>query len=171
MLPKVTGIKKIALLCGLVCITVMGYGQAKTNFPYKLSKADIPPGFMVAGPFTKEEKSLSISANRGIVTDKKLIANIYNKIDVSTISKVYVAAYVPGKHSENALEVYIIQYKSKQMLDKEQLKLHREKGSRYLEKDNYLFIVWSDGFAKQIDALAEHLKKRWSLTDISSKKQ
>ncbi|HMG08450.1 MAG TPA: hypothetical protein VK609_08060 [Mucilaginibacter sp.] len=173
MLQKLISIKKIAFLCFFVCITVLGYSQTKTNFPYKLSKADIPPGFMVAGPFSKEDRSINIFANPGIVTDKKLIATIYNKIDVNTINKVYAMAYVQGKHAEDALEVYIIQYKSKQMLDKEELKLPREKGCRYLEKDNYLFIIWSEehGFPKQIDALAEHLQKRWSLTDISSKKQ
>jgi len=169
MLRKIGIVKTAAFLCILFCMVFTGYIHAKSNFPYKLTTADIPPGFRVAGPFSKDEKSTSISANRGIVTNKELISNIYEKINVNAVRKVYVTSYVPGKHAEDAIEVYIIKYKSKQMLDKEQLKLTREKGCRYLEKGNYLFIVWSSerGFPKQIDAMAEHLKKRWILTDIS----
>lgn len=134
-----------------------------------MSEADTPAGFVVSGPFTKEEKELSISANKGVVTNKELIANIYEHINIQAISRVYVTSYVPGKHAEDGLEVYIIECKSRQLLKKEELKLPFEKGSRFLEKGNYLFIVWSTGnaFPKQVNAMAEHLKKRWQLTDIS----
>lgn len=168
MLRRLIGIQTIVFV--LFCIAITNCSVAQSKFPYPLSSADIPSGFKVAGPFTKEEKSISISANRGIVTNKELIANIYERINVNAISRVYVTSYVPGKHSEDAIEVYIIECKSKSLLDKEQLKLTREKGCRYLEKGNYLFIVWSAerGFPKQIDAMAEHLKKKWNLTDISA---
>ena len=169
MLQNTRSFKKIILLSLFTCLTALGYSQAKASFPYTLSKADIPPGFVVSGPFDKEEKELSISANRGIVTNKELIANIYEHINVKAINRVYVTSYVPGKHAEDGMEVYIIECRSKPLLKKEESKLTREKGSRFLEKGNYLFIVWSTGnaFPKQVDAMAEHLKQRWSLTDIS----
>lgn len=169
ILPKIKMMKILAFMALLFMLPAVVYSQANARFPYELTSADTPPGFKIAGPFDKETRDFSISANRGIVTNKKLIANIYDKIDVNTIDKVYVISYVPGEHSEASMQVYIIQYKSAQALEKEQLKLPREKGCRYLKSNNYLFIVWSEEYAfpKQIDAMADHLKKRWSLTDIT----
>lgn len=148
----------------------MSYGQSKTVFPYQLTKADIPQGFMLSGPFSPDDKALSLSANNGIVKDKKLISQIYEKMNVNAINEVYVKSYVPGEHAEDALEFYIVQYKSKQLLDKEQLKLPRDKGSRFLKKNSYLFVIRGSGygFVKQVNVMADRLKQRWNLTDISN---
>jgi len=76
-LQIITAVKSIILIAALVCFTALANGQIHKSFPYKVLKADIPNGFFAAGPFTKEEKAISLSANQGLVTDNNLISNMY----------------------------------------------------------------------------------------------
>lgn len=162
--------KIIGLLLVLLVFTTT-YGQNKNRFPYQLTKADIPAGFVNPGPFTKEEKSLSLSANQGVVTNKKLIASvIYENMDTRTFNRAFVASYIPNKHAENGLTVYIIEYKTPQMRAREQVKLPHDHESRYMAKGSYLFIVWADAndYRRQVQQLADKLKKRWLLTELKN---
>lgn len=162
-------IKLYSLLLIWVCTMANAFGQYRSKFPYQLTKADIPKGFSLAGPFTKEEKALSLSANQGIVINKKLVAsNIYDHMDTRRLNRVFVASYIPSKHAENGLIVYILEYKSKMNRIQEQVKLPHDPEGRYMVKDNYLFIIGADAndYPKQVNELTEKMKSRWQLTEI-----
>ncbi|MFD2872937.1 hypothetical protein ACFS5N_10695 [Mucilaginibacter ximonensis] len=158
---------KLILVFLIFCLPIGLKAQKSKPFPYIISQADVPAGFFPAGPFTKEEKATSLSANQGLVTDKKLISTIYDHANIAAIQKIYAAVFVPKVHAEDALECYVIEYKSQAILNQEQAKQTRQSGSRFLKKDRYLFIVWSDGYYAAVNTTAQNLIKKWALTDIS----
>lgn len=158
------------LLWLCTAIATGAFGQAQKPFPYRLTKADIPKGFTLAGPFSKADKQLSLSANKGIVTDKKLIElGLYEHVDTRLINRVFVASYIPSKHAENGLIVFIVEYKNQMARKREQAKLPHDAEGYYLVKDNYLFSIGADAndYPKQVRQLVSKLKARWHLTSIN----
>lgn len=165
---KITISRSIAVITLLLLATASFVkAQKKTAFPYVITKADMPKGYIPAGPFDKETQSETMSAHQGLVTSKKLFGTLYNHADANAIRRIYAAVYLPDKHAENALECYVIEYKSANLLNIEQAKLQRQRGSRFLKKDKYLFIIWSDSYHAAVNTTADHLQKKWQLTDIS----
>ena len=158
----------LLLFTVVACFAQTGKTKKFAVFPreFKLQPGEVPAGF-VTRPIDQEAKSMGITSNPAVVNNTNIISNVYDGINVNAVTAVMMSMYVKPNH-EQELGVYIIEYKSDQLLKTELKKLTPAPGKKYYRKGNYLFMIWSDAgsYTQQVNTMAERLKTRLKLTEV-----